>query len=72
MTTFLALAMFDDPNRGGDVIGRLKQWGGDPFVDAYQAANKGAHAGYRGGPPEFLVKDTEKLCLRIRQEGAAP
>jgi hypothetical protein len=71
LTTYLALAMFDDLSKGGDVAKKLGQWGGDAFMDAYGAANRGAHTGYRGDSMEFLVKDTEKLCQRIRAAGKA-
>lgn len=65
VTTYLALALFDHVKRGDDVVDRLKQWGPE-FVEAWSAAKSGAHAGYRGGTLEQLVKDTEQLCSRVR------
>lgn len=65
VTTYLALALFDHVKRGDDVVDRLRQWG-PQFVAAWGAANRGAHAGYKGGSLEQLVKDTEQLCSRVR------
>ena len=65
VTTFLALALFDEVSRGAEVAPKLRQWG-DQFIDAWGAAKSGAHTGYRG-PLLQLVKDTEQLCSRIRQ-----
>jgi recombinational DNA repair ATPase RecF len=65
VTTYLALALFGDAARGGDVAGRLGQWG-DWARDAWGVANRGAHTGYRGSL-EGLVGDTRRLCARIRE-----
>ncbi len=65
LTTYLALAMFDDAGRGGDVAGRLGQWG-DWAMDAYGVSNRGAHAGYRGSLSD-LVSDTTRVCNKIGQ-----
>jgi hypothetical protein len=65
LTTYLALAIFDDGGRGGHVAARLGQWG-DWALDAYGVANRGTHAGYRGSLPE-LVSDVGRLCNKILQ-----
>lgn len=67
VTTYLALALFDDLGRGNEVAARLRGWG-ERFADAWGFANRGAHQGYRGGSLEELVKDVERLCSRVRSE----
>jgi hypothetical protein len=54
------LAVFDDPGRGGDLLGRLRsvgQWA----VDALQKCKQGAHHGLTGDLRPF-VRDVEKLA----------
>lgn len=64
-TSKLALAIFDDPGRGGDVAGRISQWG-EAEADAWGISTRGSHSGYRGSLPE-LVRNTERLCRRLRE-----
>jgi hypothetical protein len=61
----VALALFDDIGRAGDVVPRLNsfgRWAGDAFL----AARAGTHAAYRGDPG-LLVRDTRRLCARLQQ-----
>jgi len=61
----VALALFDEIGRGADVVGRLNgfgRWAGDAFI----AARKGTHAAYEGDLA-LLVRDTARLCTRLRQ-----
>ena len=64
-TSKLALAIFDDINRGGDVARRVSQWG-EQEADALGISTRGSHAGYRGSL-EDLVRGTERLCRRLRE-----
>src|SRR5207248_7975822 len=41
----LALALFDDPSKGGDVPPTLERRFGRSAVEVYRRANRGAHAG---------------------------
>ncbi len=65
LTLHLALALFDDPARGGDVAARLREWG-DWAESAVSFANRGSHAGYRGSLDD-LIRDTERVCRTIRE-----
>ena len=64
LTSLAALAIFDDPERGGDVMrwinGELGRAGGD----AFKAANEGAHGEFSGVHVD-LIRDAEKLARRI-------
>jgi len=65
LTTLAALALFDDRDKGGDVMRRLNQfgsWAGDVFVQS----NKGAH-GTGVDDLRKLVRSTESLCEKIRE-----
>ena len=64
LTERLAIALYDDDRRGKDVSAKLNRWGVE-FADAWAIANRGAHAGY-GGSLADLVRNTERLCLRIK------
>lgn len=60
----LALALFDDVERGGEVLTRLNsygRWAGD----AFQISRKGVHAAY-AGDLMTLVQDTERLVKKLR------
>jgi energy-coupling factor transporter ATP-binding protein EcfA2 len=43
LTVFAALALFDDGNRGGDVLPRISSEFGGQAANAFQAINKGVH-----------------------------
>ena len=60
----MALALWNDPGRGGEVAGRVRSWG-EGAADAWGISNRGAHAGY-GGDLVELVRSTRMLCRRIR------
>jgi hypothetical protein len=54
------LAVFDDPGRGSDLLGRLKA-AGPSAVDTFQKCRKGAHQGLVGDLRPF-VRDVERLA----------
>src|SRR5262249_34361324 len=61
-----ALAFYGDKDRGGDVMGRLNQfgaWAGDTF----RACKEGAHEA-TSTDLSLLIKDTEKLAMRVIAE----
>jgi hypothetical protein len=64
-TSKLALAIFDDANRGGDVAAKVQSWG-EAAADAWGISTRGAHAGYRGSLDE-ICEGTAILCRRIRE-----
>jgi ABC-type hemin transport system ATPase subunit len=66
LTERMALALFDDMARGGDVLSRLNgygRWAGDTFI----WCNKGAH-GNATLDAEDLVKSTEHLAAKVRAQ----
>jgi hypothetical protein len=65
-TTLAALALYGDKDRGGDVMGRLNQfgrWAGD----AFKACKDGAHEA-TAADLSVLIENTEKLANRIIAE----
>ncbi len=60
LTNLAALALFDDPERGGDVMGHLNRVGGPSTGDTFKSCNVGAHGAFAGDPVPF-VRDVEKL-----------
>jgi hypothetical protein len=65
VTTLASLALFDDADRGGDVVARINRDFGAPAGDAFIASNKGAHQGYAGDLRQ-LVQRTEALATGLR------
>ena len=61
----MALALWDDPARGGEVATRVRTWG-DGVADAWGISTRGAHAGYRGDLVD-VVRNTRALCRRVRE-----
>ncbi|MDP8932527.1 MAG: hypothetical protein M3O70_29250, partial [Actinomycetota bacterium] len=64
LNALVALALFDDPTRGGEVLTRLNtfgRWAGDVF----QACNRGTHAGYEG-ELGGLIRDAGRLADQLR------
>ncbi len=62
----VALALFDDAERTGDVysgLNRYGSWAGD----AYRAVNEGAHGRFTGDLQK-LIRDAQDLASRLRQE----
>jgi hypothetical protein len=64
-TSKLALAIFDDASRGGEVAAKVQSWG-EAAADAWGISTRGAHAGYRGSLDE-ICEGTAILCRRIRE-----
>ena len=63
LTPLAALALFDDKQRGGDVMRRLNQYGGWAG-DTFKQCNEGAH-GAATADLKQLVENTESLCERV-------
>lgn len=59
----MALALFDDPHRGADVMGRVGSCG-QSAVDAYKSVRSGAHRGY-SGDLKVLVSESSGLITRL-------
>lgn len=59
----LALALFGDRSRGGDVLPALNRWA-SRFATAFKAVNKGAHEGYDDDLGLFII-DVQDLVRRI-------
>lgn len=63
VTTKAALALFDDPERGGDVMTRLNRIGGWAGT-AFRRCKEGAH-GEDDGDIRQLVQDADKLVSQL-------
>lgn len=63
-TVLGSLALFDDAERGGDVLGRLNSAYGHRSADAFQRVNKGAHQPVEGDL-EDLVRDSAVLAREL-------
>lgn len=59
----LALALFDDPDRGGEVYTRLNRWG-RWAGDTARACNEGAHGAYQGDISP-LIDHAEQLVEKL-------
>ncbi|MEE3922113.1 hypothetical protein V2I01_38920 [Micromonospora sp. BRA006-A] len=70
LTTTVALALFDDAGRGGDVLGYLGRRHGSRAVNAYKACKEGVHGAYLSGLPE-LVSDVRHLADALRTHAPA-
>jgi ABC-type Mn2+/Zn2+ transport system ATPase subunit len=63
LTPLAALALFDDRERGGDVIKRLNQFG--PWAgDVFRRCRDGVHGG-TSADLSLLIRDSEKLAERV-------
>ncbi|SBW21612.1 hypothetical protein FDG2_2059 [Candidatus Protofrankia californiensis] len=60
----MALAFFDDVDRGGGVLTRLNRFG-RWAADTFQAVRKDAH-GHHADEMKHLVDDTARLIEKIR------
>ncbi|MEV4198494.1 AAA family ATPase [Micromonospora globbae] len=60
VATIVALAVFDDADRGGDVLGWLSRRHGPRAVTAYKACREGVHGAYLADLPG-LVADVRHL-----------
>ncbi|WBC08380.1 AAA family ATPase [Micromonospora sp. WMMA1947] len=65
LTTTVALALFDDADRGGDVLGYLGRRHGSRAVGAYRACKEGVHGAYLSDLPE-LVSDVRHLVATLQ------
>jgi hypothetical protein len=54
LTSLAALALFDDPQRGGDVLARINNAFGGPAGDAFKACNRGSHVAFEGDPMTLI------------------
>ncbi len=61
----VALALFGSSSRGGEVVGRLRELGGEGFVRAFRDAKSGVHNPVNGDLKQ-LVSDTERLTKALR------
>lgn len=61
LTSFAALALFDDKDRGGDVLARINSQFGNRAADAFQRSQKGAH-NVVDGDLRDLVRDSATLA----------
>jgi energy-coupling factor transporter ATP-binding protein EcfA2 len=61
----VALALFDDANRGDQVFSKLRTKYGPAAAAAFKAAKAGPHAACRGNLPGF-VEDTARLADQLR------
>jgi recombinational DNA repair ATPase RecF len=61
----VALALFDDPSRGDQVLARLRTKYGPAAVAAFNGAKSGPHTAYHGNLNAF-VEDTARLAWQLR------
>ena len=67
----LALALFDDSGRGGEVLARLNR--SDPrWADAVQWVNRGAHRAVVSQDLSSMVRSTESLTRRLGKLSSNP
>ncbi|RZU75492.1 RecF/RecN/SMC family protein [Micromonospora kangleipakensis] len=64
LTTTVALAVFDNADRGGDVLGYLSRRHGSRAVGAYKACKEGVHGAYLADLPG-LVADARHLAAAL-------
>jgi recombinational DNA repair ATPase RecF len=64
LTVIAALALFDDPMRGGDVLGRLDREFGARAAAAFKTVGQGAHTGADGDLRD-LVRDAGILAREL-------
>jgi energy-coupling factor transporter ATP-binding protein EcfA2 len=66
VTTFAALALFDNGQRGGDVLGRINSQFGGRSGDAFKAVSAGAHKGHAGDLRD-LVSSSAILARQLAE-----
>ncbi len=66
LTNLAALALFDDRDRGGDVLARINKSFGAPAGDAFKICNRGSHVGYEGDPMG-LIRMVTVLTTGLRE-----
>ena len=69
LLTKLALALFDDGGRAGDVMTSVRNRWGTRAADAVGMANRGSHEGVPQEAWAGLVGDTERVAASIRALG---
>ncbi|MGI5179496.1 AAA family ATPase [Dactylosporangium sp. CA-152071] len=65
-TTLFALALFDDPDRGGDVLRHLRNAYGGWAVNAYDLSRKAVHGNHPVPDLPGFVRDTRRLAEALR------
>ena len=66
LNTLAALALFDDGERGGDVLARISKSFGESAVTAFKTCNRGAHVGYTGDAMD-LIRAVADLAKGLRE-----
>jgi hypothetical protein len=66
LLTLAALALFDDGQRGGDVLARIASAFGGPASDAFKAINRGSHLGFEGDAMT-LIRTVTALANGMRE-----
>lgn len=66
LTTFVALVLFDDDSRGGDVLPRLQSEFGNQAASTFRAVNAGAHEPF-AGDLRNLVRDAAVLARQLAE-----
>jgi hypothetical protein len=61
----LALGLFDDVERSGDVLARLQREAGAPLAEALRQCDEGAREVHAAAPVE-LVRHSSKLAAWLR------
>lgn len=64
-TALVALALFDDGDQGGKVLGAINRKWGRVAGDAYRDCNSGAHKGFHGSL-DSLIDESKKLATGLR------
>ena len=65
LTKLAALTLFDDVDRGGDVLAALRK--AEPtFPDTFQTLNRGAHGSAGPVPTIDLARSAENLAFWLR------
>lgn len=65
-TSLFALALFDDADRGGDVLSRLRNGYGGWAVNAYDLSRKAVHGGVVVADLPGFVNDARRLAEALR------
>ena len=66
LTTLAALALFDDAERGGDVMTRINKSFGEQAATGFKTCNRGAHVGYEGDSMG-LIRTVADLAKGLRE-----
>lgn len=64
-TELAALALFDDPDQGGKVLGEINRKWGNSAGDAFRDCQRGSHKGFSGSL-RALVDESRKLAEGLR------